>query len=235
MNVLKNFDKEYRLHQAPKDVIKAVQEQLISTGLLDSVSDGIAGKLTMAAFAQFKELEYLEYPDLLGKSTAAALLETTGIRNAPKDSDKLTPSESRAFLPKLGWVTSGQLIHPGGHFAWGEFTKNLTRVPQKEKVVDAIARLAYYLEDVRSLFGNPSVTIISGYRPSSVNAAVGGASNSQHLYGNAVDMVVSGIRPHEVYTRLNSWHGSKGGLGNGSNFTHIDLRGYRARWNYGNA
>ncbi len=88
---------------------------------------------------------------------------------------------------------------------------------------------------MRSDFGQPSVTINSGYRPPIVNAAVGGASNSQHLYGAAADIVVSGIRPHEVYKRLNQKHGSKGGLGNGANFTHLDLRGYRARFAYGNA
>lgn len=235
MKPLENLEKTYRLTDAPKDVIKAVQHQLISVGLLDSVSDGIAGRLTMSAFAKFKELEYLQYPELLGRSTAVALLEATYNRNAPTDDDQPDPTEHKAFFPKIGWVGANDPVHPGGHFVWGEFTKNLSRVPQTEKVVDAIARLAYYLEDVRELFGNSSVSINSGYRPPSINRNVGGASNSQHLYGSAVDIVVSGIRPHEVYTRLNSWHGSKGGLASSNSFTHIDLRGYRARWRYGNA
>jgi hypothetical protein len=233
MKVLENLEKTYKLPEAPKDVIKAVQHQLITVGLLDSVSDGIAGRLTLSAFAKFKELEYLEYPDLLGRSTAIALLEASAERSAPKDIEAPKQSENKTLLPKIGFVKSRDLVHPGGHFTWGEFTKNLTRIPQTTTVVENIAKLAYYLEDVRSHFGNPSITIISGYRPTTINRSVGGASNSQHLYGTAVDMVISGFRPAEVYKRLNTWHGSKGGLASSSSFTHIDLRGYRARWSYG--
>lgn len=235
MNVLKNLEKDYRLNQAPPNIVAAVQMQLITIGLLNGQADGKVGKLTLAAFAKFKELEFLEYPDLLGKSTAIALLESTTTRSAPTDQSKPVRTEHKAFLPKIGWVGISDLVHDGGHFTWGEFTKNLTRVPQNERVVDGIARLAYYLEEVRSHFGHPTITINSGYRPPGVNAAVGGASNSQHLYGAAADIVVGGIRPHEVYTRLNHSHGDRGGLGDSSSFTHIDLRGYRARWDYGNA
>lgn len=235
MSVLENLEKTYKLPEAPKEVITAVQMQLIIVKLLDSVPDGKAGKLTMAAFAKFKELEFLEYPDLLGKSTAIALLEASNDRNAPTDEPiKARETSLKAFFPKIGWVSAKDSIHLGGNFTWGEFTKNLTRVPQSEKVVNQIAKLAYYLEDVRVLFGNPSIIINSGYRPPLVNSAVGGASNSQHIYGAAADIVVCGIKPSEVYARLNSWHGSKGGLASSSVFTHIDLRGYKARWRYGN-
>ncbi len=176
MNALENLEKTYKLVDAPKDVIKAVQGQLFKVHLLDGAVDGVAGKLTLFAFSKFKELEYLEYPDLLGKSTAIALLEATYDRKAPTDEvAKSKDTSLKAFFPKFGWVGANDLIHSGGNFTWEEFTKNLTRVPQNEKVVDAIAKLAYYLEDVRSE------------------------------------------------------------LGNGSSFTHVDLRGYRARWAYGNA
>lgn len=234
MSVLETLEKTYKLADAPKDVIRAVQGQLLKVHLLDGVADGVAGKLTLSAFAEFKTLEYLEYPDLLGKSTAIALLEATYNRKAPTDEPtKPKDTSLKVFLPKVGWVGANESVQAGGNFSWGEFTKNLTRVPQTEKVVDAILKLAYYLEEVRSQFGNPTIVINSGYRPSSVNRAVGGASNSQHLYGAAADIVVSGIRPHEVYKRMNKTHGSKGGLGNGSSFTHVDLRGYRARFAYG--
>lgn len=236
MNALENLEKTYKLANAPKDVIRAVQGQLLKVHLLDGVADGVAGKFTLSAFAEFKKLEYLEHPELLGKSTAIALLEATSNRNAPSDEPAKSKDTSlKVFFPKIGWVGANEPVHAGGNFSWGEFTKNLTRVPQTEKVVDAISSLAYYLEDVRSQFGQPSITITSGYRPPVINKLVGGASNSQHLYGAAADVVVAGIRPHEVYKQLDKRHGSKGGLGNGSSFTHIDLRGYRARWAYGNA
>lgn len=233
MNTLANLDKTYKLPEAPPEIIKAVQIQLVKTHLLDGVIDGIAGKQTLAAFAKFKELEYLEYPALLGPDTAIALLEATAIHTVPKDEGAPINRGHKAFFPKIGWIAAGDRIHLGGHFTWGEFTKNLSRVPQDQRVVDNIFRLADYLEDVRELFGKRTVLINSGYRPPAVNHAVGGASNSQHLYGAAADIVVSGFAPHEVYKKLDRWHGDKGGLGDGSNFTHIDLRGYRARFGYG--
>lgn len=233
MNTLANLNKTYKLPEAPPEVIKAVQIQLVKTHLLDGVIDGIAGKQTLAAFAKFKELEYLEFPALLGPSTAIALLEASAIHTTPKDEGAPINRGHKAFFPRIGWVAAGDRVHLGGHFSWGEFTKNLSRVPQDQRVVDNIFRLADYLEDVRELFGKRTVLINSGYRPPAVNHAVGGASNSQHLYGAAADIVISGFQPHEVYKKLNSWHGDKGGLGDGSNFTHIDLRGYRARFGYG--
>lgn len=110
MSRLENLEKSYRLPDAPKEIITAVQMQLISIRLLDSAPDGKAGKLTMAAFAKFKELEYLEYPDLLGQSTAIALLEATTTRDAPKDDTKPKPAEHKAFFPKVGWVAAGDLV-----------------------------------------------------------------------------------------------------------------------------
>lgn len=233
ISALVDFQGSKKLVDCEVNVIKAVQEQLISVGLLKSVADGIAGKLTLAAFAKFKELEYLQYPDLLGKTTVQALLEATQPHTLPKDNATPLVAEHKAFFPKVGWVSASDRIHLGGHFSWGEFTKELTRVPQNAQIVDNIMRLADYLEDVRAHFGKASVIITSGYRPPSVNRSVGGVSNSQHLYGAAADIVVGGFRPHEVYKHLNQWHGNKGGLGDSASFTHIDLRGYRARFNYG--
>lgn len=235
ISALVNFEGSKKLVDCDRKVIQAVQEQLIAVGLLASVSDGIAGKQTLAAFAKFKDLEYLEHPDLLGKTSARALLEANQPHTPLKDNAKPPVPEHKAFFPKVGWVSASDRVLLGGNFSWGEFTKELIRVPQNVRAVENIIRLANYLEDVRSLFGGASVTVTSGYRPPAVNAAVGGVSNSQHLYGAAADILVSGFRPHEVYKRLDRWHGDKGGLGDSSSFTHIDLRNYRARWNYGNA
>jgi uncharacterized protein YcbK (DUF882 family) len=76
------------------------------------------------------------------------------------------------------------------------------------------------------------VIITSWYRDPATNAAVNGASQSRHLLGDGVDFVVSGRHPYDVYADLDSWWGNQGGLASSRSFTHMDARGYRARWNY---
>ncbi|MEY3298378.1 MAG: hypothetical protein RLZZ597_1638 [Cyanobacteriota bacterium] len=120
-----------------------------------------------------------------------------------------------------------------GNFTWGEATHNGTRIPENPQVVYGIVRIAQALEEIRQIYGGRPITINSWYRPRAINAAVGGASRSRHILGDAVDFNVSGIHPHDVYKRLDDWWGNRGGLASSSAFTHIDTRGYRARWAYG--
>ncbi|PSN19381.1 peptidase M15 family protein [filamentous cyanobacterium CCP5] len=120
-----------------------------------------------------------------------------------------------------------------GNFTWGEATHYGTRIPVSSSVVYRIIRICQALEEIRYRFGGRPMGINSWYRPPAINSAIGGATNSRHLYGDAVDFVVSGYHPYDVYAALNSWWGSKGGLASSSVFTHIDARGYRARWSYG--
>lgn len=120
-----------------------------------------------------------------------------------------------------------------GQFTWGEATHNGTRIPENSQVVYGIVRMAQALEEVCQIYGERDITITSWYRPRAINATVGGASRSRHLQGDAVDFIVSGLHPHDVYKRLDSWWGNRGGLASATSFTHLDTRGYRARWAYG--
>lgn len=120
-----------------------------------------------------------------------------------------------------------------GHFTWGEATHDGTRLPENAGVVYGMIRVAKALEDIRHMYGGRSISINSWYRPPAINRAVGGASQSRHLQGDAVDFNVAGVHPHDVFARLNPWWGSKGGLASSTVFTHIDTRGYQARWSYG--
>lgn len=234
-----NSEKTLLLAQASADLIKEVQFQLSALNLYDGAVDGIVGRKTMSAFNRFKELEYLQKPGVLGKTTAIALLDATNNHPIPNDFDKknktIELSKDSKYLPIVGWVGSKSPIYPNSNFTWGEFTKDLTRVPENTLVTDNIIKLAKHLDAARSILGDRAMTITSGYRPPAVNRAVGGVSNSRHVFGDAADIVVRGMSPREVYRKLNSWHGAKGGLGDSTSFTHVDLRGYRARWNYGNA
>lgn len=90
-------------------------------------------------------------------------------------------------------------------------------------------RLLAHLEDIRAHFGKP-VNINSGYRCPVHNADVGGAESSRHLEGDAADLWIAGVSPAEVYEYANTIIGDEGGVGKYATFTHIDVRGYRARW-----
>jgi Peptidase M15 len=136
-------------------------------------------------------------------------------------------------VPKLGTVYLGTPILEGGHFSWAEATKNGTRIPANTQVVEGIIRVANVMEEVREFLGNRSITVNSWYRDPASNRQAGGASKSRHLVGDAIDFTVQGISPPEVNRKLDSWWGSRGGIASASCFTHIDVRGYKARWSYG--
>jgi uncharacterized protein YcbK (DUF882 family) len=98
-----------------------------------------------------------------------------------------------------------------------------------------VALLAEQLQILRDYFNAP-IRINSAYRSPSYNEAVGGSKNSQHMKGRAADIVVEGYTPDEVADTIDKliFNGimKEGGLGRYNNFTHYDIRGYRARWNY---
>lgn len=154
---------------------------------------------------------------------------------AEEPETKITsPNQGRPItVPKLGTVYLGNSILEGGHFSWAEATKNGARIPVNNEVVEGILRVAQVMEEVRDYLGGAPITVNSWYRDPVTNRKVGGATKSRHLVGDAVDFVVQGISPPQVNRRLESWWGSRGGLASASCFTHIDVRGYRARWSYG--
>lgn len=80
------------------------------------------------------------------------------------------------------------------HFALAELTRTSTGLPN-EPDAEARARLVllctHVLEPVRALLGVP-LRVTSGYRSPAVNAAIGGARQSQHMLGEAADIVPVG-------------------------------------------
>ena len=124
-------------------------------------------------------------------------------------------------------------IVPNGNFTWAEATKNGSRIPTNRSIVYGIIRVARVMEEVRSRLGDRPIRVNSWYRDPATNRAVGGAIYSRHLSGDAIDFVVIGLHAYTVYDRLNGWWGGRGGLASSSIFTHIDTRGYYARWSYG--
>ncbi|MEM8641894.1 MAG: D-Ala-D-Ala carboxypeptidase family metallohydrolase [Cyanobacteria bacterium P01_G01_bin.54] len=150
---------------------------------------------------------------------------------APKDPPPpAKPVGKLIRIAGMGKTTTRTPIFTGANFTWGEATKDGTRLPVNERITNNIVRMAKEMQKIRERFDNRSITITSWYRPPAVNRAIGGSSRSTHMQGHGVDFLVAGISPREVQRQLEYWNG---GLGYGRTFTHIDNRGYRARWNYG--
>ena len=86
------------------------------------------------------------------------------------------------------------------------------------------------LQKIRKHFGK-AVNINSGYRTPPYNKKVGGATYSQHLYGMAADIKISGVKPKDVAAYVETLMPNTGGIGIYSNFTHVDVREEKSRWN----
>ena len=118
---------------------------------------------------------------------------------------------------------------PGtAHFKRSEFDcHNGVKVPKE--YYGNLQKLMNELERVRAVWGKP-ITIRSGYRTLEYNRQIGNTTDhSQHLYANAADIMVSGVSAAAVYKTLDTMYPNEG-LGKYPDFTHLDLRGKRARW-----
>lgn len=96
--------------------------------------------------------------------------------------------------------------------------------------------LLIVLELVRDHFQKP-VSVLSCARCVKHNTEVNGKLNSQHLVtpetpeSDAADIVVAGVHPDMVYAYLVSAPFSDLlGIGKYDTFTHVDTRGWKARW-----
>lgn len=86
------------------------------------------------------------------------------------------------------------------HFSLEELTVTEHRDIDNSAPDDVAARLvmtAQGLERIRSLAGK-AIVVSSGYRCPELNAAVGGAKNSQHMTGEAADINAIGMKPAEL-------------------------------------
>jgi N-acetylmuramoyl-L-alanine amidase len=127
------------------------------------------------------------------------------------------------------------------HFAASEFEsyfvaqrKGVTNSAPQQRLWKNIVPTLRIIDDLRESFGKPC-TILSSYRSSDYNKAVGGVGLSQHMEFRALDIAFDGISPQHVYDRLIEWRKAGkfvGGLGiyPSSGFVHIDTRGRNATW-----
>ena len=97
-------------------------------------------------------------------------------------------------------------------------------------VVIIADKLVNILQAIRNHFGQP-ITITSGYRTISHNKKVGGEDYSQHIYGMAADIQVTGVSPSDVADYAERLLPGTGGVGRYKDFTHVDVRSAKSRWN----
>ena len=182
------------------ELVKALQTKLNEQGYGAGSADGIFGRNTEKAVKALQGTAGLAADGKVGQNTWTALLEGRA-----------------AGVPA------------SAHFKLSEFKcKDGTAVPAK--YYGNCQKLMDLLEEIREACGNRAVTVNSGYRTESYNKRVDGAKQSQHLYAAAADIKVSGKSASEVYKLCDRLVGSRGGVGKYSTFTHVDVRGHKARW-----
>jgi len=97
-----------------------------------------------------------------------------------------------------------------------------------------LARISYRLveglERLRQETG--SLVILSGYRNSAHNAAVGGVAHSLHLEGKAADVWSATHAPLDLARLTLQTLGCEIGLGLGPRTLHVDVRGELMTWTY---
>ena len=102
-----------------------------------------------------------------------------------------------------------------------------------DDVFDNVKELAKSLQILRDKIKKP-IKVNSSYRCLSHNKNIGSKSTSQHVLGKAADIVVKELKPNEVADiaeqLMDKGLFKMGGVGRYKTFTHVDIRGKKARW-----
>lgn len=169
-------------------------------------------------------------PTAATTNAEVAITEQATPTAAPTATPTATPTTPATWT--LDNIIQDAPIIPGGNFTWAEATKEGSRMPPDQEILEGIIRIAASAQKARDFLGK-QFNITSWYRDPESNADAGGAADSRHLYGDALDFWIDGMTGAEIYALLDDWW--EGGLGQYGSFPflcHIDARGYKARWEH---
>lgn len=212
------------LHRLDKETLTVIQNYLAKLGYYQVLVDGLFGKHTGHAFAEWKADNHLGSPTVIGPASFESLR---------------IQSDSAVDPNEVDWTDFYSKV--GHHFTVGEVCMNdRARIPVHSSVKKNVINLAKELDRVRDAFGQP-IIVTSWYRPERINRAVGGVRNSTHIQGLAADIrpAKGSVEAFQNWIRPR-WFGALG-LGAHKGFVHLDIRngkGYETGgkrgpiWNY---
>ncbi len=230
--------------------VRELQRKLNNKKYNAGKADGIFGDKTHWAVVNFQCKNGLKLDGIAGKSTQKKLgmgrekgnnqtrelqrtLNQIGINVGKADGlmGKKTRNGIREFQRTFGLKADGI----AGKNTWNVLNKakKVTHFKVREFKCKHCGKikldidLLVKLEELRKKTG--PLVVNSGYRCPAHNRNVGGAKNSQHVKGTAADIRATKMSANNVYNHANRIF-NRGGVGKYRNFTHVDTRGFRARW-----
>jgi hypothetical protein len=201
------------LSDLTKPAVLQLQQRLKDLNYYFDKVDGIVGKNTNYAFAEWKEDNWLDQHTMIGPSSWKLLESQAEKAEAAIDWSNFSSPVSKYFTVKE--VTNGER----------------RRIPADLTIRANVLRLAAELDKVRADWGS-KIGVTSWYRPLAINRAIGSGDRSQHVLGLAAD-----IYPMEQdIFKFQAWLDARWkmalGYGAKKGFVHVDLRHGRIRWNY---
>lgn len=166
--------------------------------------DGLWGAKSKSATAAFQAAYGLQSDGVFGDATAARILEVVASGEQPAEDSTGT------FWDDIKFFTREEFRCQCG----GKYCDGFPAEPQ-EKLLRAA-------EKVREHFGAP-MTVSSGVRCPTHNAAVGGVSNSRHLSGKAMDYSVRGKSAAQILAYVQSLPDIRYSYAINDSYVHMDI------------